>query len=94
MPLVFAFHGAGRTHMDMARTDASRIGVALGGTNVMVYPKSQGGEAWTGGTTAINVSFFETLYDSVLSNYCVDTERVFATGLSSGGGFTNRCFSQ
>ena len=90
IPLVFAFHGATRTHTDMYNIDAARIKTTLGAANVMVYPKSQGGSAWTGpNEREINAQFFETLYEKMLADYCIDTTRVFAVGLSSGGGFTN-----
>ena len=90
MPMVFTFHGANRTHKEMYNVDAAKIKSTLGKENIMVYPKSQGGSAWTGGSQLdINTQFFEKLYDRMREDYCVDDAKVFAVGLSSGGGFTN-----
>ena len=90
MSLVFVFHGAGRTHSNMYNTDAPRIRSTVGAANVVVYPKSQAGDAWTSNAEATaNTAFFEALLDEMLDQYCIDTTRIFATGLSSGGYFTN-----
>ncbi|QQR90062.1 MAG: hypothetical protein IPJ88_18255 [Myxococcales bacterium] len=36
-----------------------------------------------------NLAFFDALVEHLLSNYCVDTDRIFASGFSAGGGFTS-----
>lgn len=41
------------------------------------------------GWQASDVSFFQPFYDQILSSYCVDKSRVFASGESSGGDFVS-----
>jgi polyhydroxybutyrate depolymerase len=58
---------------------------------VLVYPSAIGdSKAWN---IERDVPFFEDLYAHITSIFCVDTNRVFVTGHSSGGGMTNdlRC---
>jgi poly(3-hydroxybutyrate) depolymerase len=89
-PLVFAFHGRGRTHLELRTVDAGNIQSEIEPQAVVVYPKSQGGNGWNAAAEVPpNVAFFEALYDRVLADYCVDTSRVFAIGHSSGGYFSN-----
>jgi polyhydroxybutyrate depolymerase len=53
---------------------------------IRVYPHpANPSSGWGAG----DVSFFEPLYDSITSNFCVDQARVFAAGESSGGDFSS-----
>ena len=88
-PLIFGFHGRGRTHVQFQTVDASKIQTELGSRAVMVYPKSQGGDGWNfAAEVPPSVEFFEALYPQTLSNYCIDTSRIFLVGHSSGAYFT------
>jgi polyhydroxybutyrate depolymerase len=90
VPLIFAFHGRGRTHVQLQTVDASGIQTELGSRAVMVYMKSQGGTGWNfAAEVPPSIEFFDTLYPQVLSTYCVDTARVFAVGHSSGAYFAD-----
>jgi poly(3-hydroxybutyrate) depolymerase len=90
MPLVFGFHGRGRTHLEFQEVDASQIESEIGSRAVMAYLKSQAGTGWNfPEEVEPNVDFFEALYPQLLANYCVDTSRIFAIGHSSGGYFSN-----
>jgi polyhydroxybutyrate depolymerase len=90
VPLIFAFHGRNRTHVQLQTVDASGIQTELGARAVMVYMKSQGGPGWNfPAEVPPSVEFFDTLYPRVLSSYCVDTARVFAVGHSSGAYFAD-----
>ncbi|MBK8026612.1 MAG: poly(3-hydroxybutyrate) depolymerase [Chloroflexi bacterium] len=42
------------------------------------------------GEQADDLGFFNDLLDYLESNYCIDAQRVYATGLSNGGGMSNR----
>jgi polyhydroxybutyrate depolymerase len=89
-PLIFGFHGRGRTHLQFQEVDASGIQSELGGRAIMVYLKSQGGDGWNfASEVEPNVAFFDALFAVVSNAYCVDLERVFAVGHSSGGYFSN-----
>ncbi len=85
MPLVFAFHGRGRSHLTMREADAQGFHEAVGSRAIVAYLKSVGA-----GWDKSSVAPFEALYDRVLSSFCVDTERVFAAGHSSGAHFAHR----
>jgi polyhydroxybutyrate depolymerase len=88
-PLVFAFHGRNRTHVQLQTVDAANIQTELGSRYIMVYPKSQGGAGWNFATEVPpSIEFFDALYPRLLESYCVDTSRVFAVGHSSGGYFS------
>ena len=90
VPLVFGFHGRGRTHLEFQQVDASQIQSEIGSRAVMAYLKSQAGTGWNfEEEVEPNVDFFEALYPQLLASYCIDTSRIFAIGHSSGGYFSN-----
>jgi polyhydroxybutyrate depolymerase len=87
-PLVFAFHGFTRTHVQMSRGDASRLPEEVGSRAILAYVKSQG-ESWDRpGELEPSLELYDALYAHLLATHCVDVERVFALGISSGGFFT------
>lgn len=88
VPLVFAFHGRTRSHQSMHDTDASHLADELGKNYAVAYVKSIGvGFDWPQ-EQRDNLQLFDALYERLLSEYCVDTEQVFALGHSSGGLFS------
>jgi polyhydroxybutyrate depolymerase len=88
-PLVFAFHGRNRTHVQLQTVDAGGIQTELGSRAIMVYMKSQGGTGWNfAEEVPPSVEFFDALQPQVFDNYCVDTSKVYAVGHSSGGYFS------
>lgn len=90
LPLVFAFHGRTRSHLEMHVVDSNRIHEELGGRALMLYVKSVG-QGWDRPEEfPSNLALFDALYSHVLANYCVDVGRVFAVGHSSGGVFATR----
>jgi polyhydroxybutyrate depolymerase len=86
VPLLFAFHGAGRTNMDMRTVDSRTVGGALENTYVMAFVKSAG-NAWD-----LNTDYprFEAVLDQMLEDYCIDTDHLFAMGHSSGAQFISQ----
>ncbi len=80
MPLVFGFHGAGRTNDQFRTADARTMGTDLEKRFVMVYLKAAG-SGWVVNTDTARVN---TAFDTMKSMYCIDQNRVFATGHSSG----------
>ncbi len=87
-PLVFAFHGFSRTHVQMYSVDASRLAEEVGSRAIVAYVKSQG-ESWDRpGELEPSLELYDALYEHLLATHCVDVERVFALGISSGGFFT------
>jgi polyhydroxybutyrate depolymerase len=83
VPLVFAFHGAGRTNTDMRMVDSRTPGSELENNYVIAFMKSAG-NAWDLGT---DYPRFEAALDQMLGELCVDTAHLFAFGHSSGAQF-------
>lgn len=89
LPLIFAFHGYREQASQMARyTD-------LAGKNaIVVYPQGIG-NAWEGAPYARvkageDVRFVRDVMDAVSSTYQVDANRIYATGMSNGGGLVGK----
>lgn len=89
LPLIFAFHGYREQATQMARyTD-------LAGKNaIVVYPQGVD-NAWEGAPYARvkageDVRFVRDVMDAVSSTYQVDANRIYATGMSNGGGFVGK----
>jgi polyhydroxybutyrate depolymerase len=85
-----AFHGAGGSgrfmeHYSGLDREASRLGA------ITVYPDAKG-RTWNledeGGPA--DVTFIRALLDKVAAEQCVDSSRIWAAGVSNGGGFTAR----
>jgi polyhydroxybutyrate depolymerase len=88
-PLVFVFHGNGGTGTDM-RSILPLEGAADGG-GIFVYP--EGGGGWDLDSKAPNnadIAFFDAMVTKLSDEYCVDKKRIFATGYSNGGYFSNQ----
>lgn len=91
-PLIVGFHGSSSigfffeedTQLDSANYTADKI---------MLYPDGLGG-AWAGAnysvaTVAEDLQFVSDLLADVRTKYCIDSSRIYATGMSIGGGFVN-----
>ena len=82
VPMMFGFHGAGRTNQEFHDVDARTGGSAMEDNFVMVYIKAAGS-----GWARSDVSRLDEAYNQITQNHCVDLNRVFATGHSSGAFF-------
>jgi polyhydroxybutyrate depolymerase len=83
VPLVFGFHGAGRTNLEQRTVDSRTVGSELEQNYVVAFMKSAG-NAWDLGT---DYPRFQAVRQQILSQLCIDTEHVFAFGHSSGAQF-------
>ncbi|MET0414239.1 MAG: hypothetical protein ABW217_23210, partial [Polyangiaceae bacterium] len=83
VPLLFAFHGAGRTNEQMRTIDSRTQNSPLENNYVVAFMKSAG-NAWD-----LNTDYprFETALTQLESELCVDTAHRFAMGHSSGAQF-------
>jgi polyhydroxybutyrate depolymerase len=90
-PLGFGFHGRNRTGPNCHDGDCAGFQSVMGDHAVLVYMTALGGAlGWEGtGEREINVQFFEELVAHVKANYCVDEQRIFVAGTSSGAHFVN-----
>ncbi len=88
-PLVFGFHGRNLTYKDCLNANCAGLKNAAGNEAVLVYMSSIG-TGWEGdGEREVNVEFFQTMLTKMKNEYCIDENRVFVTGSSSGAQFTN-----
>jgi poly(3-hydroxybutyrate) depolymerase len=86
-PLVFAFHGATTSGEFFRSAFYGNLLSAMADEAVVVHPDALGSpSAWN---EAADVPFFDAMLASLESSACIDDTRVFATGHSSGGFFTN-----
>ncbi|EMD64381.1 carbohydrate esterase family 1 protein [Bipolaris sorokiniana ND90Pr] len=90
-PLVLGFHGSPSSAMTVP-LDTKLNNETYSGSKIMVYPEGAG-ESWAGPTyhnaTSVgeDVQFVADVIANVENRFCVDEARVFAFGMSNGGGF-------
>jgi polyhydroxybutyrate depolymerase len=91
LPLIFAWHGMGGSG-SVARS-YFHLDSAVANQAIVVYPDglpvNDGGTGWDLTSTGIDVAFFDALLAYMSNTYCIDRNRVFTTGHSFGGFFTN-----
>lgn len=87
LPVVFAFHGATTSGETFRSRFYGNLLSTMGDAAILVHPDALGDpSAWD---NEADVPFFDALLASLEATACVDQARVFATGHSSGGFFTN-----
>lgn len=90
-PLVLVFHGGGGNAQSMPNiTGFDRMADARG--FLVAYPDSFN-KHWNdsrGLSPADDVAFVRTLISELQTSYKIDSKRVYATGISNGGFFSNR----
>jgi polyhydroxybutyrate depolymerase len=89
---VLAFHGAGSSGTQAQLYFG--IQQAAAGQAIVVYPDAitrSGTRQWgySGSSAADDLGFVDALLGQLRSTLCIDTGRIFATGHSSGGFFSN-----
>lgn len=86
-PLVFGFHGATTSGALFRSAFYGNLLAAMGDEAIVVHPNAAGDPtAWS---TQADVPFFDAMLAQLAGELCVDQRRVFATGHSSGGFFSN-----
>jgi polyhydroxybutyrate depolymerase len=76
-PLLLGFHAAGNP---IDQIESLTKGSAFDTDYVRAFPKSKG-SAWD---YATDIGMVIAMYDELMESHCIDTERVFAVGHSSG----------
>ena len=94
LPVVLAFHGAGGSGEEMAGYSGLSL-LADREHFIVVYPSAAGKRHfWTlnaqDPSKPDDVSFIAALLRKLPTRLCFDRSRIYATGVSNGGGFTAR----
>jgi poly(3-hydroxybutyrate) depolymerase len=98
LTLIFALHGANMNNVSVV--GLYNFGARSNGQAITVYPQGDGDPSgatskWGSGITSrwtsndANFAYIEALKTDLENRYCIDPSRVFVTGFSMGGGFTN-----
>ena len=91
-PLVFAWHGLGGS--GSGARGYFRIEQQGKGNALFVYPdglpNDDGNPAWDLAVEGVDMALFDELVTKIGASHCVDRSRVFSTGHSFGGFFTER----
>lgn len=88
--LLLTFHGAGPTPDDRPRSEFefdeiwNESSFELPSDMVVASPQGSG-DSWNYSPRSEDVEFASTVLDDVMSRLCIDSHRIFATGVSSGG---------
>ena len=91
-PVLFGFHGAGTDGELYRSAFYGNLLSTFGDEYIVVHPDALAGDdgrtmwSFQGGA---DVDFFDAMVELLTQNYCVDEDRLFASGHSSGGFFTN-----
>ncbi len=86
-PIIFGFHGMGTSGSLFRSAFYGNLLSAMGDEVIVVHPDAIGDPtAWN---TEVDVPFFDELLTYLQTVLCIDSSRIFATGHSSGGFFTN-----
>jgi polyhydroxybutyrate depolymerase len=88
LPLLIALHGTGGTGAKFER-DTGFSGLADRDGFAVVYPSSYGQE-WDISQSSRDVDFISDLLDQIQQLACINPQRVYATGVSNGGGMAAR----
>ncbi|PQE10628.1 hypothetical protein CJF32_00009706 [Rutstroemia sp. NJR-2017a WRK4] len=88
-PVIFSFHGGNRDAIDQLELD-ELTSPFFNNNSIVVYPQGIN-QKWEGdpGQTQNDTQLVTDIIASLESIYCVDSNRIYATGKSDGGGFCN-----
>lgn len=91
-PTILGFHGSSSIGLFL-EADTGLDGAKFTGDKIVVYPNGLGG-AWAGAnyskaTVEQDLQFVWDMLADLRKNFCVDSARIYATGMSSGGGFVD-----
>ncbi|KAH8904854.1 alpha/beta-hydrolase [Coniochaeta sp. PMI_546] len=91
-PVVLAFSGNTETGLEM-ELDTRLSDPSWSPDKILVYPNginaSWAGASYSHTTIAQDLQFVSDMLSSLDSNFCIDSNRIYATGFSNGGGFVD-----
>jgi len=94
LPLIFNFHGATPEFID-----ASEIHATISEMNeaartwgyIVVYPQAlvlDGTQRWQKEASGPDVAFVDAMLEELSASFCIDPQRIYSTGFSSGAGLS------
>jgi polyhydroxybutyrate depolymerase len=91
LALILGYHGAGGNGLDFST--GLQLEPQAAGRAIFVYPDGVGG-SWDTSETGADVQMFDALVATIGPAYCIDKNRIFATGFSYGASMTSTigCF--
>jgi polyhydroxybutyrate depolymerase len=95
-PLVFNFHGLGSN--GLSQYSYSEMEALAEKYKLIIVAPEGIGNSWNGGLCCDpaatenydDVGFVSDLIDKIMEDYCINPDRIFATGISNGGFISNR----
>ena len=91
VPLIFNFHGYTSTNLEQEFYGDFR-GIADTANFILIHPQGLNGGSgtfWNTFSTVVpsnyDYQFVSQLIDTLVSNYTIDTNRIYSTGMSNGG---------
>jgi poly(3-hydroxybutyrate) depolymerase len=93
LPVLFYFHGSGGTaSVSRLEFPSSTPSSTTGERAIIIYGEGTGGsnaKGWYDTKCGGNdMTYFDQIYASIASSYCVNLDRVYANGFSMGGGMS------
>ncbi len=89
-PLGFGLHGANRTDQNCHDGDCAGFQSVMEDHAILVYTRSvSAGWQDSNDVRSRNLALFTAVLDKLLADYCVEEDRVFVAGTSSGATFSN-----
>jgi poly(3-hydroxybutyrate) depolymerase len=83
-PLIFRWHGAGGNGL------RGGLGIEYSAKdNAIVVSAAAMGKYWRIYSDSIDLHLFDSMLDTISSQYCIDRNRIFSYGFSVGGTFSN-----
>jgi poly(3-hydroxybutyrate) depolymerase len=88
LALVFAWHGA-NVNGTIARNGIFNLEATVNSAAIFVYPNGAIPSGWDTSPGSADFQVFPELLSSISSSYCIDPNRVFSTGHSTGAVLTS-----
>lgn len=89
-PLILGFHGSDSIGL-FFEVDTGLSSPLYTANKIVVYPNgiggSWGGPSYAKTTVTEDLDFVSDILRDVRANFCIDSARIYATGISNGGGF-------
>jgi polyhydroxybutyrate depolymerase len=83
-PIIFLWHGAGGNGL------SGGLNIEYSAGNDAIIVSADGlNSFWQVHTNSLDLRLFDSLLETISSQYCIDNKRIFSYGFSIGGSFSN-----